>query len=164
MGNELGKLPMSTSSPRGWPEVLPKAVRFLFDLVPTKIHLQRGLGPSSTVRNPGGYTQRSCAILRAFNLCRNRAGWDVMPRGSCQHSQHHTQCQKCGTAPLLLPYTSPEPPVAQELLPWEQIAAESAPVVHRAPSAAQLENGCCASSVSEQFYPKPPALPHTYFL
>lgn len=52
--------------------LLPKAVGFLFDLVPAKIHLQRGLGPSSTTRSPGVYTQRSCTILRGFNLGRNR--------------------------------------------------------------------------------------------
>lgn len=43
--------------------LLPKAVGFLFDLVPAKIHLQRGPGPGSTAWSPGGYTQRSCTIL-----------------------------------------------------------------------------------------------------
>lgn len=62
-----------TSSRRGWKGrppwsllqagLLPKAVGFFFDLVPAKIHLQRGLGPGSTARSPGGYTRRSCTIL-----------------------------------------------------------------------------------------------------
>lgn len=71
-----------TSSRQGWKArparsllqagLLPKAVGFFFDLVPAKIHLQRGLGPGSTAWSPGGYTRRSCTILRGFNLGRNR--------------------------------------------------------------------------------------------
>lgn len=73
--------------------LLPKAVGFLFDLIPAKIHLQRGLRPGGTAWSPGGYTRRSCTILQGFNLGRNRTTLHPENTAWClQHLPGDTYC------------------------------------------------------------------------